>query len=52
METVQEVIEYLEAKLDKTIDTVKYMRAKGHEDYFKYVQRMYVIEEILEEIDP
>ena len=52
METAQEVIDYLDAKLDKTIEIVKYMRATGHEDYWKYLQREYVLEEILEEIDP
>lgn len=51
MKTVQEIIAYLEAKLDETIGICKYMEARQHEDYGKYLQRLYVLEEILQDID-
>lgn len=52
METVQEVITYLEEELDRTTAMVKYCRMHIPEDVNKYIQRMYVLEEILQVIDP
>ena len=51
METAHEIIAYLEAKLYETIEICKYMEERQHEDYGKYLQRLYVLEEILQDID-